>query len=157
MESLDRISADEYLPTVEDVLRARQRTTGFSETSLMVLYWLYLIFFFQINKRVWLFLDCGGQLPERNKWYDLLNTHSEIGFTDNEKSKDKKKGKAKAKAKEKKQESNIIVFFAALDEYNMMSSEDPSLTKMQMSLNTFEKVTTGVHSCIPFCFLVFKS
>jgi len=33
VENLDRICANNYVPSLEDVLRARQRTTGFVETT----------------------------------------------------------------------------------------------------------------------------
>jgi len=35
--------------------------------------------------------------------------------------------------------NSAIVFFSALDEYNMVSSEEAPLTKLQVSLKTFEK------------------
>ena len=36
MENLDRYSTEGFVPTNEDMLRARQRTTGFLPTSFMV-------------------------------------------------------------------------------------------------------------------------
>jgi len=60
MENLDRFTSDGFRPTNEDILRARQRTTGAMETV------------FEIEKIAWKLLDCGGQKPERAKWENIL-------------------------------------------------------------------------------------
>jgi GTPase SAR1 family protein len=46
----------QYHITDEDVLHARQRTTGITETE------------FQIGKFTWNLIDVGGQRAERRKW-----------------------------------------------------------------------------------------
>jgi len=60
MEHLDRCTAEGFVPTNDDVLRARQRTTGAVDTI------------FEIDKTEWKLIDCGGQKPERAKWQILL-------------------------------------------------------------------------------------
>jgi len=66
-----------------------------------------------IDKTGWEIVDVGGQRPERNKWEAIINT---------------------------KQSVNAIIFFGALDEYNMISSEDPGKTKMELSIQVFHEI-----------------
>lgn len=55
-ERLDAISQEGYLPSEQDVLRSRVRTTGIVETE------------FQIQHSVFKMFDVGGQRTERKKW-----------------------------------------------------------------------------------------
>lgn len=96
MANLERYSAEDFLPTNEDMLRARQRTTGMQSTT------------FDIESYEWTLVDVGGQKPERAKWEAILDD----GF-------------------------HAVIFFAALDEYNMASSEEAGKTKMQVALEAF--------------------
>jgi GTPase SAR1 family protein len=54
--NLERIGANEYNPTPDDILRARLRTSGIVERM------------FRINHVDFKFLDVGGQRNERRKW-----------------------------------------------------------------------------------------
>jgi len=54
--NLDRILAPDFVPSNDDILRARQRSTG--ETSYR----------FEDKKHVWNLVDVGGQFSERSKW-----------------------------------------------------------------------------------------
>ncbi|CAO4376035.1 unnamed protein product [Caenorhabditis nigoni] len=54
--SLDRISETTYLPTQDDILRARVKSTGIVETDFM-----YKDIYFRM-------FDVGGQRSERKKW-----------------------------------------------------------------------------------------
>eukprot|EP01091_Cochliopodium_minus_P016416 TRINITY_DN613_c1_g1_i1.p1 TRINITY_DN613_c1_g1~~TRINITY_DN613_c1_g1_i1.p1 ORF type:complete len:346 (-),score=84.22 TRINITY_DN613_c1_g1_i1:147-1184(-) len=56
LDSLERISSAEYIPTVEDVLKSRSRTTGIHEME------------FVVGKLNFKMLDVGGQRTERKKW-----------------------------------------------------------------------------------------
>jgi hypothetical protein len=53
---LDRISASDYIPTEQDMLRARVKTTGISEIE------------FIIDGTKFKMVDVGGQRSERKKW-----------------------------------------------------------------------------------------
>ncbi len=53
---LDAIARPDYVPTVEDVLLSRVRTTGITEESFM------------IKNREFVLTDVGGQKNERRKW-----------------------------------------------------------------------------------------
>jgi len=55
-KNLDRMAAEDFVPTVDDVLRARQRTTGVIETQ------------FVLDKFTFSLVDVGGQRSERRKW-----------------------------------------------------------------------------------------
>jgi GTPase SAR1 family protein len=62
-EHIQRISADDFTPTDEDILRCRQRTAGASSTTVY------------IEKNYFEFFDIGGQKPERAKWESVINEH----------------------------------------------------------------------------------
>ena len=57
-DSIDRISAADYVPTREDILRVRIKTTG--------------VQWFEISDNTggtnWMFIDVSGQRSERRKW-----------------------------------------------------------------------------------------
>ncbi|KAI9803059.1 MAG: G-Protein alpha subunit [Piccolia ochrophora] len=53
---LDRLFAKDYIPTDQDVLRSRLRTTGITETI------------FELGTLTYRMFDVGGQRSERKKW-----------------------------------------------------------------------------------------
>jgi hypothetical protein len=61
MGRLEDIVREDYLPTNEDILRARQRTAGITEVT------------FPYNRNTLTFMDCGGQASERPKWDLVVN------------------------------------------------------------------------------------
>eukprot|EP01130_Rhizamoeba_saxonica_P001478 TRINITY_DN11337_c0_g1_i1.p1 TRINITY_DN11337_c0_g1~~TRINITY_DN11337_c0_g1_i1.p1 ORF type:complete len:378 (-),score=90.66 TRINITY_DN11337_c0_g1_i1:39-1118(-) len=99
-EVWDRLAAEDYVPTQEDIVRVRQRTTG------------AYTFRIPIEKYLWEFVDVGGQVPEREKWVRIISEKN----------------------------VNAIIFFAAMDEYNMMSSEQNGMTKMEISKGVWSSV-----------------
>jgi len=104
MENLDRISKPDYVPSHEDMLRSRQRTTGEQQIS------------FVIEKTGWELIDVGGQRPERAKWEAIISSKESV---------------------------TGIIYFAALDEFNMVSTEDSSKTKMDISLEVFTELLSS--------------
>ena len=61
---IDRISAKDYNPDVQDVLRARSKTTGITETE------------FEVDSTKFRMVDVGGQRSERKKWihcFEVIN------------------------------------------------------------------------------------
>lgn len=56
MDNLDRIASPNFVPTTDDVLRCRARTTGIHETE------------FDVNELHFRMVDVGGQRSERKKW-----------------------------------------------------------------------------------------
>eukprot|EP01121_Diplochlamys_sp_Union-15-3_P008046 TRINITY_DN2102_c0_g1_i7.p1 TRINITY_DN2102_c0_g1~~TRINITY_DN2102_c0_g1_i7.p1 ORF type:complete len:300 (-),score=39.76 TRINITY_DN2102_c0_g1_i7:255-1154(-) len=62
--SIDRIAQADYIPNLDDVLRARVRTTGIDETS------------FQIQDFRFRMMDVGGQRCERRKWIHCFEGNS---------------------------------------------------------------------------------
>jgi len=60
MEHIDRIAAPDFVPTEDDILRARQKTTGAYTTE------------FVANRYNWQLIDVGGQVPERAKWEKIM-------------------------------------------------------------------------------------
>lgn len=55
-EDVDRLFSPQYVPTDQDVLRSRLRTTGITETI------------FDLGSLTYRMFDVGGQRSERKKW-----------------------------------------------------------------------------------------
>jgi len=70
MENFQKYLSPDYTPTNDDILRARQRSTGENSYS------------FEDESNVWNLVDLGGQLSERPKWESVLNKpiHAVIFF-----------------------------------------------------------------------------
>lgn len=66
--SLDRIGAPGYMPTDQDILRSRVKTTGITETS------------FQIGELTYKIFDVGGQRSERKKWIHCFENVTALVF-----------------------------------------------------------------------------
>jgi len=64
-ENVERISKDDYIPSDDDILRARQRTTGGDTYS------------FEEEKTIWELTDVGGQFSERQKWTNYCEENEE--------------------------------------------------------------------------------
>jgi guanine nucleotide-binding protein G(i) subunit alpha len=60
MNQLDRVCAKGYVPTSQDILHARQKSTGIVETQ------------FESNGALFRIVDVGGQRSERKKWSVLF-------------------------------------------------------------------------------------
>ncbi|XP_071814963.1 guanine nucleotide-binding protein G(o) subunit alpha-like [Apostichopus japonicus] len=67
-DNMERILIEKYVPTTEDVLRARVRTTGVLETSFTV---------GGVPLRI---IDVGGQRSERKKWIHCFEHVSAVIF-----------------------------------------------------------------------------
>ncbi|KAL0486005.1 guanine nucleotide-binding protein G(i) subunit alpha [Acrasis kona] len=69
--NMDRISAPDYIPSQEDVLRSRVKTTGIVEIS------------FPMGNRTIKMMDVGGQRNERKKWVHCFEGVAAIIFVIN--------------------------------------------------------------------------
>ena len=67
-DALDRLYKSDYVPTVEDVLRTRLRTSGFEEAT------------FTFKKSSFHVTDLGGQRSERRRWLEALQAASAVIF-----------------------------------------------------------------------------
>jgi len=67
-EHVDRISREDYVPTPDDVLRARIRSTGIEEAE------------FTFEKLTFTMVDVGGQRSERRKWIHCFEKVTAILF-----------------------------------------------------------------------------
>eukprot|EP00040_Diaphanoeca_grandis_P005861 m.34810 g.34810 ORF g.34810 m.34810 type:complete len:354 (-) comp17041_c0_seq1:23-1084(-) len=65
---IDRISSEDYLPSQQDVLRARVKTTGIIETS------------FKFKSMIFRMFDVGGQRSERKKWIQCFDDVTAVIF-----------------------------------------------------------------------------
>lgn len=68
LDSLPRISDPDYIPTQQDVLRTRVKTTGIIETE------------FRYKGLLFKLCDVGGQRSERSKWIHCFNGVTAIIF-----------------------------------------------------------------------------
>ena len=67
-DSIDRIGSAQYVPSDQDVLRSRVKTTGITETT------------FQIGELRYRMFDVGGQRSERKKWIHCFENVTAIVF-----------------------------------------------------------------------------
>ncbi|ORX56756.1 guanine nucleotide-binding protein alpha-3 subunit [Hesseltinella vesiculosa] len=67
-ENLDRIQQPDYIPTEQDVLRARLKSTGITEIT------------FQLDRLTIHMFDVGGQRSERKKWIHCFESVMSIIF-----------------------------------------------------------------------------
>ncbi|KAI9273014.1 guanine nucleotide-binding protein subunit alpha [Phascolomyces articulosus] len=67
-DSIDRIGGPNYVPTDQDVLRSRVKTTGITETTFVIGDLTYRMF------------DVGGQRSERKKWIHCFENVTAIIF-----------------------------------------------------------------------------
>merc|ERR550519_498293 len=68
LDSIDRISTSDYLPTVQDILRVRVPTTGIIEYP------------FDLENIIFRMVDVGGQRSERRKWIHCFENVTSIMF-----------------------------------------------------------------------------
>jgi len=121
MQNFDRYLQTDFVPNNDDILRARQRTTG-GETSL-----------FEAENNMWELTDVGGQYNERVKWNGYFDTPHP---------------------------PNAIIFFLALDEYNIPNTElktEKYATKFELALSVFREILCSAGPVIEHktCRLVF--
>jgi len=67
-ENCERIAQADYLPTEQDVLRARAKTTGITETQ------------FEVDETRFKMVDVGGQRSERKKWIHCFQDVTAVIF-----------------------------------------------------------------------------
>merc|ERR1712038_2154980 len=109
LKNVTKYTADNFVPSDQDVLRTRIQTTGVVKIE------------FEYKSLVFHMFDVGGQRSERKKW---------IHHFDN---------------------VDCVLFVVALSEYDQVLVEDPTVNRMQESLNLFnEMVNNSYFSEMPF-------
>lgn len=84
-EEAKRIASPDYIPNVDDVLRARTKTTGIYETrftmgQLSIQYVSSVNAFFNCDTNYCSMFDVGGQRSERKKWIHCFENVTSIIF-----------------------------------------------------------------------------
>jgi len=67
-DNLDRVTSAGYVPTIDDILRVRARTTGIVENA------------FSIQENKFKLIDVGGQRSERKKWKNCFTDVTAVLF-----------------------------------------------------------------------------
>lgn len=67
-QDIDRLFHKDFLPTDQDILRTRLRTTGISETI------------FELGNLTYKMVDVGGQRSERKKWIHVFDNVQVVLF-----------------------------------------------------------------------------
>ena len=67
-DAVDRFASPGYMPTNQDILRSRVKTTGITETL------------FNVNGMDYKVLDVGGQRSERRKWIHCFENVTALIF-----------------------------------------------------------------------------
>ena len=68
LDSVERISKPDYLPSLQDILRVRVPTTGIIEYP------------FDLDSIIFRMVDVGGQRSERRKWIHCFENVTSIMF-----------------------------------------------------------------------------
>ena len=66
--SMERMSSPGYMPTDQDILRSRVKTTGITETT------------FKVGELTYKLFDVGGQRSERKKWIHCFENVTALVF-----------------------------------------------------------------------------
>jgi len=67
-ENIDQIASPDFIPSVDDVLKVRAKTSGITEVEMT------------INENRWMVVDVGGQRSERRKWIHCFDDVSAVIF-----------------------------------------------------------------------------
>jgi GTPase SAR1 family protein len=97
-DNIDRINSSDYIPTIFDVLRVRVRSQGIEEAE------------FIFDKRMFQFVDVGGQRAQRRKWIHCFDDVS------------------------------AILYCSSLTEYDLPLREDPRFNRLEDSRSLFAEV-----------------
>jgi guanine nucleotide-binding protein G(i) subunit alpha len=66
--AIDRMAQEDYVPTDQDILRSRVKTTGITETT------------FKVGELTYKLFDVGGQRSERKKWIHCFENVTALVF-----------------------------------------------------------------------------
>ncbi|KAI5476904.1 G protein alpha subunit [Pseudohyphozyma bogoriensis] len=100
-DALERTAMPGYLPTDDDILRTRVRSTGIVEAR------------YRVNGHILRVFDVGGQRSERKKWIHCFeNVH-------------------------------VLVFVAAINEYDQTLWEDESSNRLEEAMTLFKSTSTS--------------
>ena len=123
-ERLEIIDPKNYIPTDEDILKCRRKTTGFSKFDFTT----------KRNQQSFSFsfVDVGGQKNERKKWIQCKEKKKKIFLISNQ-------------LNEWKAFDGIdgVIFISSLSEYNQKCYEDDFTNRMTDSLDLFDQHING--------------
>ena len=122
LDNIDRISALDYVPTLQDILYCRKTTKGVIETRIEIdrlvvpslIPGQYLDFLITICRVPFLFVDVGGQRTQRQKWFQCFDSVTSI------------------------------LFMASTSEYDQVLLEDRKTNRVQESRNIFQTIVNNI-------------
>ena len=115
LEKIDEVASDNYIPSFEDYVRFRTKTSGAQIVNIGID--LDKINDNQDNKKLGVvnfeFTDIGGQAAERNKWARVMND-----------------------------QISVVLFVCAVAEYDLPCYEDVTKRRMADALDAFKRLMT---------------
>jgi len=131
-DAAERIGAQDYVPTDQDILRSRVKTTGLTEER------------FQVGQLNYVVFDVGGQRSERKKWcvppashplssslrlaVCTLLTHARPTL---------------ARRIHCFENVNVLIFLVAISEYDQTLYEDSDINRMNEAAGLFESISNS--------------
>lgn len=97
-DTIQRIADPRFIPTDQDILRSRVKTTGITETT------------FKDGQHLIRVFDVGGQRSERKKWIHCFENVT------------------------------ALIFMVALSEYDQVLFEDPTINRLDESLQLYASI-----------------
>eukprot|EP00515_Schizochytrium_aggregatum_P003431 CAMPEP_0202067550 /NCGR_PEP_ID=MMETSP0963-20130614/54534_1 /ASSEMBLY_ACC=CAM_ASM_000494 /TAXON_ID=4773 /ORGANISM="Schizochytrium aggregatum, Strain ATCC28209" /LENGTH=359 /DNA_ID=CAMNT_0048634265 /DNA_START=21 /DNA_END=1100 /DNA_ORIENTATION=+ len=131
---MDRISAPDYVPNPQDILRIRVRTTGIVEES------------YTIDGVNFVMFDVGGQRNERKKWIHAFDKVTAIIFVAAINDVNFVMFDVGGQRNERKKwihafdKVTAIIFVAAINEYDQVLFEDSSMNRMDEAVILFDEI-----------------
>ena len=126
LENVHRFAAPGFVPTEQDILRSRVKTSGIIETE------------FDIDKSHFRMVDVGGQRTERRKWCARVGMHARP--FDDETACDASPSICRIHAFDN---ATAVIFVVSLAEYDQVLLEDASVNRMHESLSLFEEIANS--------------
>ena len=122
---MDRTIAANFVPSDDDILRCRVKTTGISETIL------------KVGELRYRLLDVGGQRTERRKWLNCFGELQELAWhvwpTQTK----------RPLLSPPAEDVTVLLFLVAIQEFDQSLYEDESVNRLQESVTLFESVANS--------------
>lgn len=117
-ENVERTVNPDFVPSDDDILRCRVKTTGISETVL------------KVGDLKYRLLDVGGQRTERRKWLNCFGEPVALS-------------EPRHALTSIPEDVTVLLFLVAIQEFDQSLYEDESVNRLQESVTLFESVANS--------------